>query len=247
MSDRLRRDERGEAMSSSALVRAVCHEVGNLLAAVRLRAHLLGEPESSLSESESPRESQAPGGPQTPAELAASAIEIDDACARAGALLATLGPLVEGAPCSRSLIAPAVLVSGLRDALEDHGGRGARLAFELEPGLPEVETDAALLHSVLLLGLYGAVEAVDGRGLVALRARREAGAVAFEVADDGDAPEDVLAWRSGAPRGRSLVCALTDAVAGLLDGRLEVGRVEGRTRLAVVLPAVSALADPAAE
>jgi signal transduction histidine kinase len=205
-----RRDSRAE------LLLAVAHEVGNLLAAIRLSAHLL------------PHAAEA-------RERARGAREIEQLAAQAGEFLAQVRPLVAGVRGRGAAISPAEVLASVRRALSDAPG-AERLVVRPPPrGLPDVRVvdSEALLHALLTL-VRGALEASDAHGPVDLRARRSARGVAFEIADLAPAPP---ATRPGtAPRGRALAVRLADA-ALRPAGRVEASPRRGGTRVCVTVPA----------
>jgi hypothetical protein len=107
-----RRDSRIE------LLTAVAHEVGNLLAAVRLSAHLL------------PHAAEA-------RERARGARQIEQLAAQAGELLAQVRPLLAARP-ARGAVPPSEVLDGVRGALADAPG-AERLDVRAAPrGLPDV-------------------------------------------------------------------------------------------------------------
>jgi signal transduction histidine kinase len=208
-----RRDARAE------LLLAVAHEVGNLLAAMRLSAHLL------------PHAAE-------PRERARSAREIEQLAAQAGELLAQVRPLVAGTRGRAAAVSPAEVLEGVRRALSDAPG-AERLAVRPAPrGLPDVRIvdPDALLHALLAL-VRGALEASRDHGPVELRARRSGKGVAFEIADAAPAPASA---RPGSlPRGRALAVKLADA-ALRPGGRAEARPRRGGLQVAVTVPSAPA-------
>lgn len=211
---------KGSAASPTDLVGAVVHEVGNLLAAARLSAHLLSG-----------------GGGE--AERLALARDVEDLAAYAGALLAQLRPLLAESPPERFAVPAAEVLGALRAALADRPAEGAGVEVAAGRGLPVVRVDPEALHQVLLALAYGAVEAVRPRGRVRVRGLREGRRVAIEFLDDGP-PLDLPAVRRGPPpRGRELAVRVGDAVLRRMGGRVRAeARARGGTRLSALLPAV---------
>jgi len=199
--------------SRSALVTAVAHEVGNLLAAVRLSAHLL------------------PHAPEA-RERARGARQIEQLAAQAGEILAQLRPLLATGRRSPGTIAVTEVLEGLRRGLADEPGVERLQLKPLPRGLPDLRADADALLRVLLTLARGALEA-SPEGAVTLGVRRAGRAVSFELADSG---RDFGATPRGAvPGGRALAVRLADAVLRRDGGRVEdrSGRSGTRVRVAV--------------
>jgi signal transduction histidine kinase len=189
----------------------MAHEVGNLLAAIRLSAHLLPHAE--------------------PRERARGAREIEQLAAQAGEILAQLRPLVAGAPGRGAALAPSEVLEGVRRAFSDAPG-AERFSVRPAPrGLPDVRVDPdALLHALLTL-VRGAVEASAERGPVTLRARRDGPGVTFEVRDSG--PPLSASPRGFPPRGRALAVRLADAALRPDGGRATVTSSRSGVRVRV--------------
>jgi signal transduction histidine kinase len=204
--------------TTAELAFALCHEIANLVGAVRIHAHLVD-------------------ARMTTRELARASIEIDDLCARSAALLAHLRPLLDAPSEITRPATPIDLINGLRDVMTHHGGRGTQLDFVATEGLAPIAIDQEVLHYVLQSLLFAGLEAAGGRGTVGLSARAEDDEVVFAVEDDGPVDEDPSAWRGQTARGRPLVCAVADAIVGKRGGSLEVTRAGGRTLVSVRIPA----------
>ncbi len=121
------------------LVCALCHEIGNLVAAIRLNADLV-DAEAS------------------PVELAAASVEIDDSSARIRSWLALVRPLLGRENGEEPGVSPAVLLAGIGEALEEHGGRGVEVGVEAEEGLSRVRGRPETLHHLIATLAYHAVE-----------------------------------------------------------------------------------------
>jgi nitrogen-specific signal transduction histidine kinase len=200
------------------LVLALCHEIGNLMGAIRLHAHLLDDD-------------------MGPRDLAMLSVDLDDLSARSSALLAHMRPLLLPGPRALDDVKPEALLSGLQELMEDHGGRGAVLAFSAEDSLPTLRTDQEVIHHLLLSLLYVTLETTSSTGSVSLRAEAREDGVAFVLEDDGDVDEDPTLWRDQMKRGRPLVCSVASEILRRRGGRLEVERSAGITRIALLLPA----------
>jgi nitrogen-specific signal transduction histidine kinase len=196
---------------------AVCHEIGNLLGAVRLQAHLLDE--------ELGRK-----------QIALASVEIDDLSSHAAALLRQLRPLL--APPLDPLPSedPASVARSVERELAEQGGRGVQLEVRAPAGMPRVAIEREVIHHLLTSLLYLAREAAQPRGHVALRVEERSGELAFVIEDDAMDAEDPSGWRRQALRGRPLLCAVADHILRRRGGRLEAGRRDGRTRIELLLP-----------
>lgn len=182
-----------------ALCRALAHEVGNALAAVRLAAHALG------------REGATGGRAGAAADAAAAA-------ARAGVALGELRALLSDAPPSAA--APASVVAALRSALP--GDLAARLDASLAAGVRAARAEPeGLAH--LLAGMALALD--DAAGLVqrlGLRIAPADAGVTFAL-EGATAGRLALAPRSdGAPTGPALQLRVAAALVARWGGALAV-------------------------
>lgn len=208
-------------MTGRDLVDAVCHEAGNLLAAIRLQAHLI--------------DSEA--GPRA---LAAASIEIEDLSDRAGALLALIGPLLDPAPGASARL------GGLFESLGASAGgwaRGARVevVHAAADALPPLPLAAHVLEPLLTTLLLGAIDEARPNGQVRLSARLEGREVWIELEDDGSPDESPESWLAARPRGRPLGLALAQVLTASVGGGAEATRSgePARTRVRVRLPALA--------
>ena len=203
------------------LVFALSHELGNLMAGVRLQAYLLTDDPS-------------------PRELAAASLELDDLSAKAGSLLSQLRPLLS--PPAAATAHPMAVLLQLKTGLEDHVGQGVALRIVgiagEGRGLPPVAVDGQLVHCLLLPLLLYAAEAASpgGEVVVAAEANSDASEVVFSVEDDGSGGEPLEDWRDQAPRGRPLACQVADRILARYGGRLRVVAADGRTRVELRVP-----------
>jgi signal transduction histidine kinase len=209
-------DDNELSETATRLVYAVCHEIGNLVAAVRLQAHLLDEE-------------------MAPKELAVTSVEIDDLAARTSAMLALIRPLLSASPAEGAAVSPAQISAGISQALEDHGGRGMVLEVECDPDLPMIVTDPEVMHHLILTLVFGAVEAGEHKGQVTVRTTRSGDDVMFCIEDDADEAEQLLDWKDHMLRGRPLSCAIADFILRSRSGRLEVRREDGLTQVLLIL------------
>jgi len=206
-------------LSPEDLVRALCHDIGNLLAAVRLSAHL-----ASTEIAETDRDSVSR--------------EIEDLAARAGALLAHVRPLLAGSHVARVRIAPAEVLTALTRALKDRKTGGAALSIAQGRNLPDVRVDPDALYHLLLTLVRGSLEAADPDGRVRVSAKHQGRRVILSVIDSGRQVDlDEIRWGL-TPRGRELAVRVADAVLRLMGGRAAAELQRRGTRVDLFLPAV---------
>jgi signal transduction histidine kinase len=193
------------------LLPAVAHELGNLLAATRLSAHLL------------PHEADA-------AARARSALQLEELAAEAGELAALLRPLAGERRGRVVELDAGRALAAARDALGAQAG-AARLALRAPARpLPRARVDPDALHHALATLARAALAASAPAGAVVLSIGARAGRVVIEIADP--AP---LA-RGPVLRGRALRARLADAVLRRSGGRVDVRSTRAGTRVRVSLP-----------
>ena len=207
------------APEATELVFALCHELGNLMGAVRLYAHLIDDEMGAK-------------------ELARTSIDLDDLSARSAALLSLVRPLLSGRPRSLETLPVARLIQTVQGLMAGHGGRGTRLDFEAPEDSSMVHADATTLQRLIENFLYAALDSTSGAGLVSVRAVVMGDEVAVELEDDGPESEDPAGFREQMQRGRPLLCSVADRLLQAQGGRLEAERDSGRTRIRLVLAAV---------
>lgn len=190
----------------------VAHEVGNLVAAVRLQAHLL---DAELSAR----------------ELASASLGLDALSGRAGALLGLLRPLLTPDRGTLDPVAPGSALDVVRLAFEEEGTRGRRIEVGPAGPLPAVELDPAVLQALLRVHLGLALEAAPERGAVRVSLEREGACVVFRIEDEGRADEALSEWRSLARRGRPLACAVASEILARRGGACEAESGEGGSRV----------------
>lgn len=205
------------------LVFALCHEVGNLVGAIRLNAHLIDGDASAV-------------------ELAHASVEIDDSASRIRSLLALIRPLLAGSEGAQpSLVEPGALLRGVREALEEYGGRAVGIEVADGEALPEVEARHDVLHHLLVSFAYYAVEEARPRGQVRVAARFEAGArIAFQLEDDAAADDALPDFLQTGRTGRALLCRVANRLLEAWNGTMSVHREADTTRVILSLP----IADP---
>jgi signal transduction histidine kinase len=195
----------------------MCHELSNLLVAVRLHASLI-DPDVS------------------PIELTSTSVEIESAAARATALLALLRALSTGVAPARS-IAAQELFAALESELREYGARGVLWSIRTDGAedLPRLAGDFDLLRNALGALVFSGIEAARPRGRVDLSVVAANGELVFAVEDDGREEADLLEGLAGAERGRALVCALVDTLLAP-TGSVRARRAGERTRIELRVP-----------
>lgn len=188
----------------ASLLRPLCHEIGNLLAAIRLSGHLLRD-----------------GGGEE--ERLRTAAEVEQLAAQAGGLLAQIRPLFEGVEASRIRVTTESLLGSAARAVEGEVPDGVRLKIGRGRGLPDVRVDSEALHHLLVTLLMGALEAAPAGGRVRLGAASagDGRRVVLTLQDDGP-PLDLRARRAETDRGRELAVRLAAALLKAGRGRVRI-------------------------
>jgi nitrogen-specific signal transduction histidine kinase len=196
--------------ASEELVFALCHEVGNLLAAIRLQAAPLDDEATA---------------------------RIPELAGRAGALVALVRPLLSPPPLAAVSLDPLELLEALRRGLDEAADARVRIELRSAVDLPEVAIDPDTLYQLLLADCYAALEslAVDQR--VRVVAERSPDGVTFAVEAPGDRAPDAAAVKLA---GRSLTRALAQAILAVRGGAVAVSASEAGTRIAFTVPRSSA-------
>ncbi len=208
---------RNHADDSESLIFAMCHEVSNLVAAVRLQAHLVDEDLDARG-------------------LAVASLEIDDLSARIASLLALVRPVLSQPPEEVVPVSGSVIAVGLERALAEYGGRGFEIAFEAEANLPEVRVETEVFHYLLLNHAYGSMEAMESGGEIRIEVTASEKEVIFAIEDHAPADEEHLKWWKASLRGRALDSAVAHHILAKRGARFEVGRVGecNRTEIAAL-------------
>jgi len=213
------RREHPNALSDQDLVFALGHELGNLIGAVRLHAHLLDDD-------------------MTPTGLAQASVDLDDLSARSAALLGLIRPLLTPQTRSPETLPVSVLMGNLKRPLTALGGRGTKLRFELDSELVAVRIDVGVIQRLIESFFFLAIDSTAGRGEIVIRAEPRGDRIALCIEDDGPGGEDPAGFRDQAMRGRPLLCAVADVILPRQGGDFEVTRMDDRTRIVLILPAV---------
>jgi nitrogen-specific signal transduction histidine kinase len=207
-------------ISPAELVLGLCHEVGNILAATRLAAHLLakGLIEGDFSE---------------------AAARIEAETARAGAYLGQMRPLLSVVPPRRLRVAASEVLGALERSLGAPADGPRQLAIRMPRGVPDLRVDPDALHHVLVALVLAAADVTAGDKQVRVSARRDRARVVFVIEDEGGLLEAGPAPGVAPRRGRPLVLAAARAVLRGQGGSLAVeARPRNRgTWIRVALPA----------
>ncbi len=224
-----------EERRRAELVFAIGHEIANELGAIRLQAHLLDD---ELG----------------PRELAEASVAIDGLAARCAPLLALLRPVLTDETAPRpGDEAWRGLLGRIEQEVRDEGTRAVR--FEIDSGATGVAPtpDVDWLHPLAMalvqtslaqaaprgrvrMRLEQRLESVEGRDRVseAPGGSSEDGVARLLVLED-DGPEEDLS-ECAARRGRPLVVGIARLLLGGIGGRVETGRSDETTRIALVFP-----------
>jgi nitrogen-specific signal transduction histidine kinase len=197
------------------LVLALGHEIGNLLAATRLHAHLID-------------------ADTTATDLSDISATIGELSSRMGSLLAQIRPLVSPVPEVTPQVDLVRVLDGVRCGVEE--SCDARVAVDLESaaGLPMAAIDPEPLHHILLTAVYQALEESAPTGRVAVSAAAQAESIVFRV--DGEVECEVEA--GSALRGRALLCAVAAAILRPRRGQIAVHSLDPGNRVELTVPAV---------
>lgn len=196
------------------LVLALGHEIGNLLAATRLHAHLID-------------------ADKTAKELSEVSATIGELASRMGSLLAQVRPLVspvlEGAPN----IDPIEVLDGVQRGIEESCDERVAIDLESAAGLPMAVIDPEPLHHILLTLIYRALEESEPDGKVAVSAFAQAESIVFTV-DDESQFEDIS---GSALTGRALLHTVADAILRPRRGRIAIRSLGAGSRVELTVPA----------
>ena len=210
----------GGRSDNEDLVRAICHDVGNLLAAIRLSAHLLS---TDIPE----------------ADRVSISRDIEDLVGQAGALISHVRPLLGKTSVARVPVPLGEVLVAVSSALKDRKGGGPALSIGNGRNLPDVRVDPDALYHVLVTLVRGSLEAAAPDGQVRVSAKHRGRRVILSVVDDGrqlDLPE---IRRGPTPRGRELAVRVADRVLRLMGGRAAAALRRRGSRIDLFLPAMS--------
>jgi signal transduction histidine kinase len=196
------------------LVLALCHEIGNLLAAARLHSHLID-------------------ADATATELADIATTIGELSSRMGSLLAQIRPLVSPVPEGAPNIEPIEVLDGVHRGIEESCDERVAVDLESAASLPMAVIDPEPLHHILLTSIYQALEASEPAGKVAVSAFAQADSIVFAVDDESkfeDVPGDAL-------KGRALLHTVADAILRPRRGQIAIRSLGAGNRVELTVPA----------
>ncbi len=205
------------ASDAATLVFAMCHEISNLVAAVRLQAHLLDEDLNARG-------------------LAVASLEIDDLSARAASLLALVRPVLSAPRGDVPVVGASVIALGFERAMAEYGGRGFEIVYEPEQDLPEIRAESEVFHYILLNHAYGAMEAMGSEGKLRFSVAADAKEVVFAIEDHAAADEQHLTWWQASLRGRALESAVAYHILAKRGARFEVRRSGNCNRTEIAAP-----------
>lgn len=210
-----------QAPSREDLLGSLVHEVGNLLAGLRLSVHLLR-------------------GDLAASETGTMAEEAERLTVLAGALVAASRPLLGELPGHQVSISPGALLAGAARSIEEVLLPGSKLRVGRGRGLPHVRADPEAVHHLLVLLAAGAASEAAPRPLsLRLLASEQGRRVILSVVDDGPALARSKPARPGR-RGRELWFSVADQVLRAGGGRLQVVLQPRGTRVDLLLPALPA-------
>lgn len=175
--------------SRDALVLALCHEVENTLAGVRLGAHLVA---NRLFDG----------------DVASAAAKAELTVARTGAWVCLLRPLLVAAPPHRVPVSVGELLRALDRSVGAATGGPCPLEIRASRSLPDVRIDPDALHQALIVLALSAAEVTPPGGVVVVSVRRSGARVVFSVDDEGPPLDAAPRGSRAALRGRHMVLAL---------------------------------------
>ena len=182
-------------------LRPAAHELGNLLAGIRLTAHFMAGEASAV-------------------ERTQWGSDVELLITQAGAWVGMLGPLSEGA-VETTRVSPDELIRAVHRSVFDLLGGATKLRIPKGTSAPDVQVESQAVHQLLVLLTSGAL-GEEAKGGVKIDVREEARHVVIGVADTGST---VLAESEPISlRGRELVYHLGDAILRRTGGRLAAVR-----------------------
>jgi len=196
-------------VEAEELVFAICHEVGNFLAASRLEAYLLraGADESDIARAKE---------------------TISGVSSRSGSLLAMIRPLLSPATTPTDSLEAIEVLDRLHRGLDDDGASRVGLEMKAAVELPEVSVNSDALHNMLLTEIYLALDSLPPEGVVSVSACAVKEDVIFWVehrAGSSEAEDPAML------SGRSLAVACASMILSRTGGGVEVTRDAGSLRV----------------
>ncbi len=211
MSDRVRWDGRF-AGDSQDLVFSLCHEVGNLLAATSLQAHLIGS-----------------GATQEEIDLAS--LTLVGAALRGGSLLALIRPLLAPETVGAQAIDPLSALERIPHSVDSRDAERLEVDLKSASGLPRAWIDAELLHHLLLIEIQGQLGASSAP--VRVEVERAEDSLVFrlihqEISEETDAEPELV--------GRLLTRVRAQEILSRHGGCVELERRADTTRIDFRVP-----------
>ena len=204
------------------IVLGLCHEVGNLLAATRLGAHLMAHD-------------------LLKGNFRETAVQMEAEAARAAAFLGQVRPLLARVRLRRLQMAPAEVLSALERSL-GAGAKGPRsLRIRIPRRVPDIRVDPDALHHALVALVLAATAVTPPERHVDVSVRKQGRRVVFWIEDEGGPPEAGPPRGVAPRRGRPLVLAAAAEVLRGQGGSVQVERRPRGVRVRVALPAYAAL------
>lgn len=205
--------ERTNASLGHELLFALCHEMGNLVGAIRLQTHLIDQE-------------------MRPRDLVVARSEIDVLGARMSALLALVRPSVGDVGREHAVgVHGSDVMAAVEHGLDTLLVPGVELAFERAPGDALLRIDRSALQALVASFAHLAVEQVRPRGRVLVASRPGERGTDFVIEDDGPADSSLVEWSAGPWRGRALLCALAHELLDRCGGSIEATSTNGRSRV----------------
>jgi len=205
-------------------VRSLVHEVGNLLAAVRMSGHFLG-------------------GDLPAADREHMGREVEMLAALAGACIGQIRTLLGENVDRRSRLALAPILENAARTVEEVLPDASCIGVRVHKRLPDVRVDADAFHHLLVLLLIGSATARASPGVkVRVTTAREGHRVIVRVSDNGPPLHEVPTAARPGRRGRELWLSIADAVLRVDGGAV---RITPRRRGTLVELLLSAARSPA--
>ena len=221
MAERAVRRRAVRQISPEDLVLGLGHEVGNILAGIRLGAHLVARRlfDGDVSD----------GAARTERETT-----------RAGAYLGQMRPLLVTTRGRRPRVPVQEVLGALDRSLGAAAGGPRQLAIRTPRGVADLLADPDALHHVLVALVLCAADATPDGGKVCVSARESGPNVVLRIEDDGGPLEAGPPPGQPPRRGRPLVLAAAAQIARRQGGRLTVTQRPAKrgTRVEIALLAV---------
>lgn len=206
------------ALDDRAPLFALCHEMGNLVGAIRLQTHLLDQE-------------------MTPRDLVVARSEIDVLGARVSALLALVRPLEDsGVDFDGTASRPGDVLAVVEHGLETLLVPGVEVEFDRGGDGAPMPVDRNALQALVTSFVHLAVEQVRPAGRVRVTVDRSNARVALVIEDDGPIDAPLAAWRDEPLRARTLVAAIGERILSGSGGGLDTASSSQGSRVAIWVP-----------